>query len=90
MKKFTFLMLFLVGSTFGVQAQTITHSNSQDLIAGSGVSCPGGDNAFWRSFVLADFAIPGSWGVNTVEFGIESITGAPVAGYPITVTPLYN
>ena len=89
MKKFTFLMLFFAIATFGVKAQTITHSNSQDIEANEGIACNNGgilnDNDFYRTFVLADFGIVSPWNVTSIELGVEELTGGGGA-FPITVT----
>jgi len=68
-------------------ATTITHSATQNIVAGS-ASCNDGtnhtDNSYWRSFVLADFGITDDFNVTTVEIGVETATGAG-GTQPITV-----
>ncbi|MCF4120565.1 S8 family serine peptidase [Antribacter sp. KLBMP9083] len=65
--------------------ETITHSASQAIVANNSVACTSGsqtqDNAYLRTFTLADFGIDGAFDVSSVSFGVE------VAGVaqPLTV-----
>ncbi len=58
---------------------TITQNVSQAIEVGSGVACPTPPNAILRRFDLSDFAINGELNVETVQFGIESVSGAQTA-----------
>jgi hypothetical protein len=55
---------------------SITHSTSQQILAGNSVSCNDGightDNAYLRRFTLADFGITGDFEVTDIEVAIES------------------
>jgi subtilisin-like proprotein convertase family protein len=58
----------------------ITHSTTQTIVPGDGITCNGGgianDNSFFRAFDLAgDFGIAGDFEVTDAEFGVETITG---------------
>ncbi len=61
---------------------TITHSVSQNIIAGNSVACSsdGGvsttENGFLRTFVLEDFSITDDFGISEVSFGVEGLTGS--------------
>ena len=60
----------------------LTQSSSQDITSGNSVACynsTGGyttDNSYFRVFDLASFGITGAFNVASVDFGIESATGA--------------
>lgn len=88
MKKITFLICAIFA--LNLNAQTITHSSTQDIIALNSVACSGdgviSDNIFYRSFVLDDFGINTDWDINTVEFGIEALTLNGATEYPVTVS----
>ena len=87
-------ILFFVAS-FEVFSQTLTHSVSQVITDLNSVACeqalPPDDtkviseNTFYRSFKLSDFSITSDYTVTSVTYGIERLSGAPAAGYPITV-----
>ncbi len=67
-------------------ATTITHSNTQSITPGEGLTCNtdniANDNRFFRDFDLAnDFGITTDFEVTDAEFGIETISGP----FPITV-----
>ena len=71
-------------------ATTITHSvDPITVTVGTGVACTTGgitsDNQYWRSFVLADFAITDDYSVTNVEFGIEDATAGIGGTQPMTV-----
>jgi subtilisin family serine protease len=59
-------------------AVTITHSVSQEIIAGNSVSCNSlagnAANGFLRTFNLEDFDITSDFNVTEVSFGVESAT----------------
>jgi subtilisin family serine protease len=63
-------------------AVTITHSASQDIVAGNSVACsPDGgvsttENGYLRHFTLSDFDISSDFAVTEVQFGIENLTVA--------------
>lgn len=88
MKKITFLICAIFA--LNLNAQTITHSSSQDITGLNSVACSNAgvisDNIFYRSFVLNDFGINDAWAINTVEFGIEALTLNGVTEYPVTVS----
>ena len=62
-------------------SQTITHSASQNILAGNAVACsPDGGvttslNQYLRTFTLTDFGIFGDFDVTEVAFGVENLTG---------------
>ena len=65
-------------NNYSVNAVTITHSNTQTIEVGAGITCNGGgianDNSFFRDFDLDDdFGIVGDFDVTNAEFGIETI-----------------
>ena len=65
-------------NNYSVNAVTITHSNTQTIEAGAGITCNTGgianDNSFFRDFDLDDdFGIVGDFDVTNAEFGIETI-----------------
>jgi len=88
MKKITLLLFMFIG--LGTYAQTITHSTSLEL-GDSNIACNSGqntssDNRYFRFFRLSDFGITGNWGVDNVQFGLQSIVIPTLpAGFPITV-----
>jgi hypothetical protein len=61
---------------------TITHSNSQAILAGNSVACSSDNgitttsNQYLRTFTLEDFGIFGDFDITEVEFGIENLSGA--------------
>ena len=89
MKKITPLIILFF--TQIIISQTLTHSVSQTITDLNSVACEQqfdivSDNTFYRSFKLTDFGITGSYDINSVEYGIEVLSGAPAAGYPIAVS----
>ncbi len=66
---------------------TITHSASQDLIAGNSVACSPDlgftttENSYLRTFTLADFGVTSGFDVTSVSFGVEASSPAQ----PLTV-----
>ncbi|WP_289781760.1 S8 family serine peptidase [Ornithinimicrobium faecis] len=61
---------------------TMTHSESQAVLANNTVACSAedgltGDNGFLRTFTLTDFAIADEFAVTDVSFGVEAVNGAP-------------
>lgn len=60
---------------------TITHSASQNIMAGNSVACSsdGGstttENGYLRTFVLEDFGIFGDFDIVEVSFGLENLSG---------------
>ena len=89
MKKITPLIILLF--TQIIISQTLTHSVSQTITDLNSVACEQqfdivSDNTFYRSFKLTDFGITGSYDISSVQYGIEVMSGAPAAGYPITVS----
>jgi hypothetical protein len=67
--------------------QTITHSESQEIISGNSVACSPdngvttSDNAYLRTFTLTDFGVGGDFAVSSVSFGVEASSPAQ----PLTV-----
>lgn len=63
----------------------LTHSESQEILAGNSVACvgPGGtrQGSYLRTFTLQDFGIFSGFSVADVSFGIENLTAAR----PVTV-----
>ncbi len=72
---------------------TITHSATQNIIAGNSVACCSGlghtDNSYLRVFDLATFGIINDLNIYSVDIGIESAT-APVAGEQPATVNLYT
>lgn len=91
MKKIT-LALFLITSSFVVNAQTtVTQSTAQTITAGT-IACGTGnpatassDNRYFRAFDLSASGITTDFNITTVQFGIQSLTTPPAAGYPVLV-----
>ena len=59
---------------------TITHSVTQNIVAGNSVTCNAGgipdENSFYRDFDLAaDFGITGAFNVSSAEFAVEAVSG---------------
>ncbi len=59
---------------------TITHSVSQNIVAGNSVTCNAGgipdENSFYRDFDLAgDFGITDDFNVSSAEFAVEAVSG---------------
>lgn len=86
MKKITLSALLLAATTF-MSGQTITQSQSQEIVEGT-VSCNGGgvataENSYFRSFDLSSFNITDAYTVSAVEFGIEQVANG--GSYPFTV-----
>ncbi|MFT7073939.1 T9SS type A sorting domain-containing protein [Patiriisocius sp. Uisw_017] len=79
MKKITFLALAFIGSiAFQAQAQEVVMTqNEDDVQVPGGVSCGGGDNAYYRAYDLSNGDQPYSPQVLLVgaEFGVENIDG---------------
>lgn len=70
---------------------TITHNNSQTIVDELGLTCQSGgittDNRLAGVFNLsADFAINVDWEIQSVEFGVDEVLGAPGDAYPVTVS----
>ncbi|MCB0453656.1 MAG: hypothetical protein KDC94_12390, partial [Aequorivita sp.] len=60
---------------------TITHSVTQNIVAGNSVTCNAGgipdENSFFRDFDLAgDFGITDDFDVSSAEFAVEAVSGA--------------
>lgn len=90
MKKITLLLASFVASV-AMNAQTITHNNSQTVDDGLGLTCQSGgittDNQFFGVFDLAgDFGIAGDWQIDEVQFGVDEVLNAPGNSYPVLVT----
>lgn len=69
---------------------TITHNNSQTIVDELGLTCQSGgittDNRLAGVFNLsADFGINVDWEIQSVEFGVDEVLGAPGDAYPVTV-----
>ena len=78
MKKITLLAIaFIITVTFQIQAQEteiiLTQSVTQKFIKGA-VSCYGGDNAWYREYILSDEGITTDVKVVGIQFGLEFIT----------------
>jgi len=75
MKKITLLALaFAFGISFQTEAQTTMTQNTDQVLVPGGVSCGGGDNAWYREYDF--FVTPTPYtnvSVEGVEFGIEAI-----------------
>ncbi len=77
-------------------AITITHSATQNIVAGS-VSCNAGglhtDNSYYRAFDLASFGITDPFDITLVEIGVETATGTggsqPITCNLYTSTPAF-
>ena len=60
---------------------TVTHSSSNTIAVGNGVSCGTAGvstaiNSYWRAYNLLNFpAVTGNFTINSVNFGIEQLTG---------------
>src|SRR5690554_43211 len=57
----------------------ITQSASQNIVPFTGVSCPGGDDSFFRNFNLASYGITSDFEVSGVEFAVEEVSPAMTA-----------
>ena len=95
MKKITPLAIILLISLQSFFAQTLTHSTSQTILNGNSLACNTKDingdvifvnaNTFYRAFDLNDFGIVSDYDITSIDYGIESLTDAPTAGFPVTV-----
>ena len=90
MKKITLLLAALVVGMTAFAQVTITHNNSQTMVADLGLTCATGnvntDNQFAQVFDLEnDFGISDDWEVQQVEFGVEDMANAEGDMYPVTV-----
>lgn len=76
MTKITLLAILLIGMvTFHTQAQDteiVLTQSTDDIFSAGGVSCRGGDNSWYREYVLSDEGITTDVKVVGVEFGLES------------------
>jgi len=78
MKKITLLVLaFSFGVTFQGQSQTTMTQNTDQILVPGGVSCPGGDNEWYRQydFVVTPTPYTGNVLLLGAEFAIEAIDG---------------
>jgi hypothetical protein len=89
MKKIT-CSLFLLGAMFA-NAQTITQSESQDILTGNTVACQASglataDNFYYRFFKLADdHDITADYNITQVQFGVDVVDHAVDPSHAITV-----
>ncbi len=75
MKKIT-LLLLAVAFSFTTNAQTILSQNTDEVFVPGGVSCGGGDNQWYREYVLPDEGVTfANIVILGAEFGIEAIDG---------------
>jgi hypothetical protein len=70
--------------------RTITHSQSQTIVADNSVACINAaaqhtDNAYLREFTLTNFAINGPFAVSSVEFGVELAQAGSGSSQPVEV-----
>jgi hypothetical protein len=73
MKKITLLVLTFV-FTIVSYSQTVLNYNTDDAVTtANSVGCPGGDNAWVRNFVVADFTLPASYELTSGTFGVQSV-----------------
>lgn len=90
MKKITPFIIVLMFTVQAIVAQTITQSNSLTIEPGVGIFCNTGgitrDNTFYRSFKLSDHGITSDYTISQISYGIEELSGAPTAGFPVTVS----
>lgn len=88
MKKITPLFIVLLFIQTSI-SQTLKYSTTQNIVDLNSVACEQNDvvsdNTFYRSFLLSDFDISGDFDINSIDYGIELLSGAPVEGYPVTV-----
>ncbi len=89
MRKITLMLAALVAGV-ALNAQTITHNNSQTVDDGLGLTCQSGgittDNQFFGVFDLAgDFGITGAWQIDEVQFGVDEVLNAPGDAYNVVV-----
>ena len=90
MKKITPLIIVLLCFQMTC-AQTLKYSTTQTIVDLNSVACEQqfdvvSDNTFYRSFILSDFGITGDYDINSVDYGIEIMSGAPTEGYPVKVS----
>jgi len=71
-------------------SQELTNSSSLKVLDGHSISCNSDgitrENTFYRLFNPEDFGIFSAYHINTFEFGIEKLSGAPNEGYPVTIS----
>lgn len=59
-----------------VPASITQSTNTSTITALNSVSCPAGDNSYFRRFDLdGEFGIAGEFTIDSVDFGIENLTG---------------
>lgn len=71
----------------------LTHSESQEVVAGNSIQCGSGtgatrvqaDNSYWRAFDLENFGVTGNFNVDSVQFGVQLATSGSEAGQPIII-----
>lgn len=90
MKKITPLIIVLLCIQTSI-SQTLKYSTTENIVDLNSVACEQqfdvvSDNAFYRSFILSDFGITSDYDINSVDYGIEIMSGAPVEGYPVKVS----
>jgi hypothetical protein len=78
MKKITLLIsaILITFSFYNSEAQIVLTQNTDQVFVPGGVSCGGGDNQWYRQYVLPGEAIPYTNAIIVgAEFGIEAIDG---------------
>ena len=90
MKKITPLIIVFLFTIHLAISQNISHSASLTIKDNHSISCNTTGiiraNSFSRVFDLIDFGITSSYNITEVQFGIENLIDAPVAGFPITIS----
>ncbi len=92
MRKYILLLLAIVTSSISYGQVTITHSNSQIVSGGNGITCAfsGGvvsDNSYYAVFILEDdFEITEDWQIMAVEIGIEDANDLLDGQFPIIIS----
>lgn len=90
MKKITPLVIVFLFTIQLLISQNISHSTSMTIKDAHSISCNTTGiiraNSFSRVFDLSDFDIMSSYNITEVQFGIENLINAPVAGFPITIS----
>jgi hypothetical protein len=90
MKKITPLVIALLFCVEFIVSQEITNSSSTEIVSGNSISCNTQGitrtNSFYRVFNPENYGIFTAYHINTFQFGIEKLVGAPNEGYPVVIS----
>lgn len=67
------MSLFMASMAVEAQTELILSQNTDDVFLNTGVSCPGGDNWWMRSYTLSEEGITGDVMVTGVQFAVQNL-----------------